>query len=194
MAIGARPFPARTEHALRVGRTAAQLAEAIGWDSDEVERLQRAAPFHDVGKVVIPTPLLLKPGRFTRNQFEIVKRHAALGAQILSGSGSATLELAAEIALTHHERWDGNGYPRQLKAAQIPLSGRIVALADVFDALTHQRPYKQAWSLERACQQIEMLAGSHLDPYLVELFATLDRAALLAPIARRPGTRFLLTP
>jgi putative two-component system response regulator len=171
------------EHAQRVGRTAARLAAELGWADDEIEQLRRAAPLHDVGKIGISDSVLLKPGALTSEEFALIKRHTTMGAQILSGSESTTLRLAEEIARTHHERWDGSGYPAGLAGDQIPISGRIVALADVFDALTHDRPYKQAWPLDRALEEIRSLAESQFDPRLAELFLTLDAEAFLLPIA-----------
>jgi putative two-component system response regulator len=170
------------EHAQRVGRTAALLAEKIGWHPLDIERLRRAAPLHDIGKIGIPDAVLLKPGRLTHEEFELIKRHTSVGAQILSGSDSDILRLAEEIALSHHERWDGTGYPAGLSGEHIPLAGRLVALADVFDALTHNRPYKQAWPLARALDEIAALAGKQFDPHLTDLFATLDGGALVTPI------------
>ena len=156
------------EHTRRVGRTTARIARALGWSEDRAKILGIAARLHDVGKIGIPDAILLKPGRLTDAEFEQMKTHTLIGSRILSGGRSELLRLAEEIALSHHERWDGNGYPRGLTGEQIPLTGRIVALADVFDALTQARPYKRAWTPEKALAELKTLAGSHFDPLIVE--------------------------
>jgi putative two-component system response regulator len=130
-----------------------------------------------VGKIAIPDHILLKPGRLEGDELELMRTHAHKGYEILQGSKSALLDVAAEIALTHHEKWDGSGYPRGLKGEDIPILGRIVAVADVFDALTTERPYKQAWEIERAVQFLRDGAGTHFDPACVEAFVShLDEA------------------
>jgi HD-GYP domain-containing protein (c-di-GMP phosphodiesterase class II)/predicted negative regulator of RcsB-dependent stress response len=156
------------EHTWRVGRTSARIARALGWPEGQANVLGIAARLHDVGKIGIPDSVLLKAGKLESAEFRQMQTHTLIGARILSGGRSELLRLAEEIALTHHERWDGSGYPRGLRASQIPLSGRIVALADVFDALTHVRPYKAAWSTEVALDEIRKLTGSHFDPDLVD--------------------------
>ena len=158
------------EHTKRVGRSAALLAEAIGLSKVEVDNIGKAAPLHDVGKIGIPDAVLLKPAKLTDEEFATMKTHAAIGAQILTGSDSDVLDLAAEIALTHHERWDGNGYPGGASEGQIALEGRIVSLCDVFDALTHARPYKKAWEVKDACAELKDKAGMQFDPRLTEKF------------------------
>jgi putative two-component system response regulator len=125
---------------------------------------------HDVGKIGIPDHILLKPGRLTPDEYTIMKQHAEIGYQILSGSESPLVKLAANIAHTHHEKWDGSGYPRGLQGEAIPVEGRIAAVADVFDALTSERPYKKAWPLEDAVALLERGRGVHFDPELVDLF------------------------
>ena len=147
------------EHAQRVGRTAALLARELGVQDEQVELIRRAAPLHDIGKIGIPDAILLKRGRFTPSEVVLMQHQVEIGASILGGSSSPLLQLAEEIARTHHERWDGGGYPRRLRADQIPSAGRLVALADVFDALTHRRPYKEAFALDLAIAEIEMGAG-----------------------------------
>ena len=156
-------------HTWRVGELAALVAKEIGWTEPQVDIMRLAASLHDVGKIGIPDRVLLKPGRFTPEEFESMKEHVTIGAKLLSGSRAPLLQLAETIAKTHHERWDGTGY-LGLTREQIPLPGRIVTLADVFDALTHQRPYKDAWTIERAREEIKSEAGRQFDPELVEHF------------------------
>ena len=167
------------EHVQRVGRCCAQLAATIGMPAEDVHLIRQAATLHDIGKVGVPDSILLKPGRLTDEEFDAMKMHVALSEQILTGSQSRLLQYAELIARTHHERWDGTGYPRGLAGEEIPLAGRITALADVFDALTHDRPYKEAWSVERAVAEIRAQSGRHFDPDVVDAFERLDHEALL---------------
>jgi putative two-component system response regulator len=167
------------EHARRVGCTAQLLADAIAAGDDATRRIGIAAPLHDIGKIAIPDALLLKAGRFTRSEHAVMQRHTSIGADMLAGTSSGLLALARDIALTHHERWDGGGYPNGLAGDEIPLAGRIVALADVFDALTHARPYKAAWTVEDAVEEILRQGGEQFDPELVEAFAELDHETLV---------------
>jgi putative two-component system response regulator len=162
------------QHTRRVGQMAAGLAGELGLPYTQVALFEEAAALHDVGKIAIPDAILLKPGKLTPDEFEIIKTHTVIGEQILAGSSSRSLQLAAQIALTHHERWDGSGYAG-LKAQEIPLSGRIVAVADVFDALTHERPYKKAWSLEAATAEIKDQSGRQFDPRVVQAFFELKQ-------------------
>jgi putative two-component system response regulator len=157
------------QHTRRVGHVSALLAQALGLPEWKVEFIRQAAPLHDVGKIGIPDQILLKPGRLTHEEFEIIKTHTAIGARMLSGSTSPLLQFAEEIALTHHERWDGAGYTR-LPGSAIPLAGQIVAVADTFDALTHVRPYKQAWPVAEASREIQSQGGQQFDPNLVRRF------------------------
>ncbi|GHF38852.1 diguanylate cyclase (GGDEF)-like protein [Deinococcus metalli] len=159
------------EHTRRVGRAAAQIARALGWSPAEASVLGVAARLHDVGKIGIPDAILLKRGRLTPDEFEQMQTHTEIGARILSGGRSALLQLAEEIARTHHERWDGGGYPHGLRGTAIPLAGRIVAVADVFDALTQSRPYKTAWTASEAMHAIAEGAGTQFDPDIVALAA-----------------------
>jgi putative two-component system response regulator len=170
------------EHAWRIGRTSALLAIGLGLPDREVELIGHAAPLHDIGKVGIPDPILLKPGKLTAGEYETIKTHATIGAEILSGSRSPLLVMAEQIALTHHERWDGHGYPRGIHGEQIPLPGRIVAVADVFDALTHERPYKRAWPVREALAEVLREARSHFDPEVVQAFSSLDHPSLLSQV------------
>ncbi len=146
------------------------LSESVGLDPEMVKMMQTASKMHDLGKIGISDSILLKPGKLTPEEFEIMKTHTLLGAEILSKSNSPLVQLAEKIALSHHEKWNGTGYPNQLSGEQIPLEARIVAIADVFDALTSERPYKKAWSLESAIEFFKTEKGKHFDPQLVDLF------------------------
>jgi putative two-component system response regulator len=163
------------EHTQRVGRLAGLVAAELGLPDETVELIRRAAPLHDVGKLGISDAILLKRGRLTDIEYDAMKLHVTIGAEILGRSRSRLLQLSEEIALTHHERWDGSGYPAGLKGDAIPISGRIAALADVYDALVHERPYKEAWSHEQAVAEIRRLRGVHFDPRVVDAFVSLDR-------------------
>ena len=176
------------EHTQRVGRTAALLADRLGLETEFSELIRHAAPLHDVGKLGMPDSILLKPGPLTPTELEVVRGHAAAGARILSGSSSALLRLAAEIAGTHHEWWDGTGYPALLAGDRIPISGRIVAVADVFDALTHERPYKPAWSVADSVLEMQRLSGVQFDPAVIEAFNALDHHEI-AGSPREPARR-----
>jgi putative two-component system response regulator len=167
------------EHAWRIGRTCGLLARELGLPEEEVDLLRRAAPLHDIGKIGIPDSILLKPGRLDDQEFEVIKSHTTIGDGILSGSQSPLLRLAQLIARTHHERWEGGGYPRGLTGETIPIAGRIVAVADVFDALTHARPYKEAWPVEEAVDEILSQAGRQFSPDVVAAFSRLDHPTLM---------------
>jgi HD-GYP domain-containing protein (c-di-GMP phosphodiesterase class II) len=164
------------QHTYRVGNFAALLAQAIGMPEPEVKALRIAARLHDVGKIGISDLILLKPGKLTPNEYELIKDHTTIGAQILSGGKSSILKLAEEIAMTHHERWDGNGYPNKLAGDQIPLVGRIVAIADVYDALSTERPYKRAWTHEESIIELEAQAGKMFDPKIIAVVRTVFAA------------------
>src|SRR5688572_20305314 len=157
------------QHTARVGQMASLIAKQIGLPERQVTLIRRAAPLHDVGKIGVPDTILMKLGKLTTDEFDVVKTHTAIGAQILSGSRFPILRLAEEIAISHHERWDGGGYAGMSREA-IPLAGRIVAVADVFDALVQQRPYKEAWPVEDAVAEIDRQRGRHFDPELVDAF------------------------
>ena len=161
------------QHTQRVGHIAAELGALLGMSEKDVALLRRAAALHDVGKIGIPDSILLKPGKLTDEEFATMKTHTSIGSAILAMHHTELLRLAAEIALTHHERWDGRGYPGKLLGQEIPLSGRIVAVADVFDALTHKRPYKEAWPVEQAAAEIRMQSGSQFDPEVIAAFSGL---------------------
>jgi putative two-component system response regulator len=172
-------------HTARVARTALNLARALGLPATEASLIGQAAPLHDVGKLAVPEALLLKPGRLTPAEFRQIEQHTTAGAAILAGSASDVLRRAEEIALTHHEHWDGTGYPSGLRGSAIPISGRIVALADVFDALTHARPYKSAWPLGAATAEIRRLRDRQFDPEVVDAFLSLRAELLLEPVDLR---------
>lgn len=167
------------EHIGRVGAGAGLLARRLGFSAYEADLIGRAAPLHDIGKIAISDSILLKPGKLTGEEFGIMKTHAMTGAVLLSHSRSPLMQRAEVIARTHHERFDGNGYPAKLKGENIPIEGRIAAIIDVFDALTHERPYKAAWSIEDAIAEIQKCAGAHFDPHVVEAFGQLNHADLI---------------
>jgi putative two-component system response regulator len=137
--------------------------------------MRRAAPLHDVGKIGISDLILLKPGKLTPEEFEVMKGHTTIGARILANGRSDLIRMAERIALTHHERWSGGGYPNGLKGEEIAIEGRIVAVADVFDALSHDRPYKKAWPMGEAVAEIKSQSGQQFDPNVVEAFLRLQR-------------------
>ncbi|EWH10415.1 response regulator/phosphatase [Catenovulum agarivorans DS-2] len=157
-------------HVIRMSWFARFLAEAMGQPEEWCELLYNAAPMHDIGKIGIPDRVLLKPGKLDAEEWAIMQKHTQYGVDIIGDHPSPILQLAREVALTHHEKWNGKGYPSGLVGEDIPLSGRIVAIADVFDALTSERPYKKAWSEEQAIALLQEEAGQHFDPQLVPLF------------------------
>ncbi|MBB1076200.1 response regulator [Rhodoferax sp. 4810] len=162
--------PETGSHIVRMAHYSELIARGMGLPREECELLLEAAPMHDIGKVGITDSILLKPGRLTPEEFEVMKLHSVYGYDILKGSSSRVLQTGAAIALGHHEKFDGSGYPGGLKGEAIPIFSRIVAVADVFDALTSERPYKKAWSLERASEHIKASAGTHFDPRCVATF------------------------
>lgn len=171
------------QHTERVGRTAQLLARKLGMDSEPTATIRTAAALHDVGKIGIPDNILLKPGKLTADEFEVIKTHTTIGGRILGGSRFPIVAAASEIALTHHERWDGTGYPSRLKAEAIPIGGRITAVADAFDAMTHGRPYKSTYSVTHAVAEVRRCRGSQFDPRLVDAFMSLDHRKLVHPDA-----------
>lgn len=159
-------------HVIRMSWYSKFLAEQLDANDTWVELLYNAAPMHDIGKIAIPDRVLLKPGKLDKDEWEIMKKHVEFGVDILGTHDAELLTMAREIAQYHHEKWDGSGYPKGLKGKEIPLSARIVAIADVFDALTSERPYKKAWTVEAATSLLEEEAGKHFDPDLVPVFLT----------------------
>ena len=157
-------------HIQRMAHYSELIAANMGLSEEQRELILQAAPMHDVGKMGIPDGILLKPGKLDKDEFRVMKQHPEIGHTILKGSNSTLIQVAAEIALTHHEKWNGEGYPKGLAGEAIPLFGRIVAVADVFDALTSTRPYKRAWSMEQAVSFISDSSGSHFDPVCVNAF------------------------
>ena len=162
--------PETGAHIQRMANYSYIIAQGLGLEPKIQQLILEAAPMHDVGKIGIPDHILLKPGKLTPEEFEIMKGHARIGYELLKESGSEILRAGAEVAISHHEKFDGTGYPLGLKGSNIPIFGRIVAVADVFDALTSERPYKKAWSLEDACKVLEDGRGHHFDPMCVEAF------------------------
>ncbi|WP_342670026.1 HD domain-containing phosphohydrolase [Magnetospirillum moscoviense] len=157
-------------HIQRMAHFSRMIAAGLGLPDDQCDLILKAAPMHDVGKLGIPDAILLKPGRLTDEEFSVMKRHPSIGHAILDGSESDLIRLGAEIAYYHHEKYDGSGYPFGLKGKDIPLTGRIVAVADVFDALTSTRPYKTGWTVEEAAKFLETGRGTHFDPACVDAF------------------------
>ena len=168
-------------HIRRIGLYSELMAKHLNWPPDRIHEIRIAAPMHDIGKIGIPDSILRKPGKLDAAEFEIMKTHAPIGARILSNSESPLVEMAREIAMGHHEKWDGSGYPKGLSGEDIPASARIVAIVDVFDALVHKRIYKDGMSIEEALQIMRESRGSHFDPSLFDLFYDLrDEMAKIA--------------
>jgi response regulator RpfG family c-di-GMP phosphodiesterase len=165
------------EHTQRVGDLAARLARGLGHDDRTVWLVRQAAPLHDLGKIAVPDNILLKPGRLTDEEYEVVKTHAVLGARVLAGGQSDLLQTAERVARAHHERWDGTGYPDGLAGDQIPFEGRVVHVADVFDVLVHERPYKESWTVMAATEEIRRGSGTQFDPEVVAAFDALGAGA-----------------
>ncbi len=157
-------------HIIRMSKMCAVLGKAAGMKEAQCEQLLNASPMHDVGKIGIPDKILLKPGKLDADEWAIMKTHPTIGGELLSGHSDPLMVMARSIALTHHEKWDGAGYPAGLKGGDIPIEGRICCICDVFDALTSVRPYKKAWSVEDAVDEINRTSGKHFDPKLAALF------------------------
>ncbi|MFC3151209.1 two-component system response regulator [Litoribrevibacter euphylliae] len=156
-------------HVMRMSHFSKVLGKAYGLTEEQAESLLQAAPMHDIGKIGIPDSIMLKPGKLTDEEFDVMKTHPQIGADILGEVDSDLLKLAKSVALTHHEKWDGSGYPNKLSGEDIPLEGRIVAVADVFDALTSKRPYKEPWSIDETMSFMKSQSGKHFEPKLIEL-------------------------
>ncbi|MDY6935372.1 MAG: response regulator [Spirochaetota bacterium] len=159
-----------SNHIIRISNYSYLLARAYGMSDEDCELLRQVSVMHDVGKIAIPESILLKPDKLDDDEWEIMKTHTAIGEEMLSVYNSKHLSIAQQIAATHHEKWDGSGYPRGLQKEEIPIEGRIVALCDVFDALTSDRPFREAWSVEDAVTEIKKRSGTHFDPNLVKVF------------------------
>ena len=191
--------PETGSHILRMAHYSRHIAQNLGLDTEQQELLLAIAPMHDIGKVGIPDMILLKPGRLTPEEFAVMKQHAMIGYRVLSMTSSPLLQNAAEIALTHHEKFDGSGYPNGLVGQQIPLFGRIVAVADVFDALTSERPYKKPWTVDQAVSYLKENSDKHFDPACIQAFFTnfdavlaikhtfMDEKVEADPITATPG-------
>jgi putative two-component system response regulator len=163
------------DHSRRVGRLAVRIASRLGLGPDFIEQLREAAALHDIGKLALPRGMLDSARPLTDEERTIMQSHTRAGARILAGNDEPMLQMAVEVALAHHERWDGSGYPRGLAGEEIPLAARIVAVADVFDALTQDRPYKRAWPELQAVDEIVAGAGSQFDPHVVSAFLACQR-------------------
>jgi len=161
-------------HTKRVAEVSAMLASAIGLESATIELIRSAAPLHDIGKVGIPDSILLKAGPLTSEEFELMKMHTVIGSRMLSKGRSELVRFSQRIARSHHEWWDGSGYPDRVSGQSIPLEARIVAVADFLDALTHERPYRPAWGVEETLAEIRRRAGSHFDPTIVRALTEID--------------------
>jgi len=161
------------DHIFRMSNYCKAIAEGLGLPAEQIDTIYHASPMHDVGKIGIPDAILFKPGKLDENEWKIMKEHANIGYRILSDSDSGLLQAGSVIALTHHEKWDGSGYPAGLKGDNIPISGRICAVADVFDALTSKRPYKEPFPIDKTLQIMKEGRGSHFDPGVLDIF--LDR-------------------
>ncbi|SDS67642.1 putative two-component system response regulator [Halopseudomonas sabulinigri] len=157
-------------HVIRMSHFSRVIALAAGFSEEDADEILHAAPMHDVGKIGIPDAVLQKPGKLDAQEWQIMREHPEIGAQIIGDHDASLLQMARRIALSHHEKWDGTGYPKGLSGEDIPVEGRIVAIADVFDALTSQRPYKEAWPVQKAVELIRSERGKHFDPELVDCF------------------------
>ncbi len=171
------------QHTKRVGELSAAIARKIGAPEEWVEAIGLAAPLHDVGKIAIPDSILLKPAKLDERELLEMRQHTVIGGRVFGNAESPLMKLAREIALNHHERWDGSGYPNGLAGAEIPLGARVVAVADVYDALVHERPYKSAWTPAAALAEIESQSGKHFDPRIVSSFFQIMKPELIQQAA-----------
>ena len=164
--------PETGDHILRISKMCKLLASKTGMNEKKIELLSNASPMHDVGKIGIPDSILLKPGKLTREEWKVMQTHTIIGARLLDNHNSELMIMARDIALNHHEKWDGSGYPNGMKGINIPIEGRITGIVDVFDALTSKRPYKDPYPVKKACEIIKMERGYHFDPELTDLLLT----------------------
>jgi putative two-component system response regulator len=181
-------------HTRRVGEMAGRIAHQMGLGEAMVDVVRKAAPLHDIGKLAIPDEILMKQGALSLEEMDVVKTHTAIGARVLSGSSSPILQVGEEIALYHHEHWDGTGYTPGLDGEAIPLPARITTVADVFDALMHERPYKRAWTLEESVDQVLHLSGTKFDPSVVDAFTKVVSLEGLPLMELDPEMRELALP
>lgn len=158
------------DHIVRMSRYSALIAEKCGMSAEDVQSMLYAAPMHDVGKIGIPDSILMKPSELTKEEFEVMKTHTTIGSKILAGSKAEILQVAQKVAILHHEQWNGKGYPQGLAGEDVPVWGRVVALADAFDAITSRRPYKDPYPVEVACDIIREERGEHFDPEVADVF------------------------
>ena len=163
-------------HVRRMGRYAEILARHLGWSEEACRAIGKAAPMHDIGKIAIPDQILLKPGKLDEEEWAVMRTHPERGGAIIGTNGSALMQMAARIAINHHEKWDGSGYPNGLIGNKIPIEGRIVAIADVYDALMSRRPYKEPWPTEAVTAYLREHSGKHFDPELIPLFLNAGEA------------------
>ncbi len=163
-------------HIIRMSKLCALVGAQLGLDEHQCDLLLNASPLHDIGKLGIPDSILLKPGKLTPDEWTIMKTHTTIGSELLAGSDSEVMKMAETIALTHHEKWDGTGYPHGLKGEDIPLVGRIASVCDMFDALMSNRPYKKAWSLDQTIEEIKRCSNINFDPKVIEAFLTVVHA------------------
>ena len=174
-------------HVIRMSYYCKVMATAIGMSNAEVELILNASPMHDIGKIGIPDNILSKPGKLNAQERSIMEQHTEIGARIIGEHDNPLLDMARTVALTHHEKWDGTGYPQGIKGDKVPLVGRIVAIEDVFDALVSKRPYKKAWPIEKAVAVIKKESGKHFDPEIVDVFmANKDEIIELAQLNSDP--------
>jgi putative two-component system response regulator len=176
------------EHIERMSALCGRLALAAGMSNEEAEAIRRASAVHDVGKIGVPDSILRKPGALDDDEWEVMKAHTTVGAAMLAGSRSPLVRLAETIALTHHERWDGSGYPAGLAGEEIPLVGRICAVCDAFDALVSERPYKPAWPAAMALEELRAQRGRQFDPRLVDTFLRMDLSVFADEPAAAPAS------
>lgn len=179
------------DHAIRMSKMCMKLGELYGLNKDRQELLLNASPMHDIGNISIPDAVMFKPGKLTAEEWQIMTEHTIVGARILDGHDSHIMHTARDIALTHHEKWNGKGYPHGLKGEEISLDGRIAAIADVFDSLTSKRPYKDAYPIDFALRIIESERGEHFDPNLTDLF--LDNRSVFEAIKRKNSDRIVMS-